>query len=207
MMATQTREGEPNPQTIWAILQEVAEAQRETARQLDEERQERKEADRRREEERKETDRQLREYNKRFGEFSNRFGEIVEYMVAPNLRDKFNEMGFGFQETSSNKVFASKDGIFLFEVDVMLENGDKAMLVETKTKPTTKDVDDHIKRLKKMRDYASSRGDSRTFMGAVAGAVMTSNVRSYILSKGLFAVEPSGETFTITAPEGSPGEW
>ena len=37
------------------------------------------------------------------------------------------------------------------------------MLVEVKTKPTTKDVQDHIKRLKKMRKYADLHGDKRTF--------------------------------------------
>jgi hypothetical protein len=49
------------------------------------------------------------------------------------------------------------------------------MLVEVKTKPTTKDVKDHIKRLEKMRKYADLHGDKRTFLGAVAGAVMTDN--------------------------------
>ena len=40
------------------------------------------------------------------------------------------------------------NNIFL-EIDVKLENGDKVMLVEVKTKPTTMDVQDHIRRLKK----------------------------------------------------------
>ena len=178
---------------VWAALQETRKLIEENARGL--------------EESKKETDRQFKEYNKRFGDFSNRFGEIVEYMVAPNLQEKFAEMGLFFEETVRNKEIKSKDGQFLFEVDVMLENGDRAMLVETKTKPTTKDVTAHVKRLEKMRLYADFRGDKRKFLGGIAGVVMTKTVRDYALSKGLFAIEPSGETFNITAPKGKPGEW
>ena len=228
MASTQTYEGQPSLESIWAILRETVEInertarrQEDMARQLEEHKkqqeEERKEFDHRMEEERKEFDHRMEEserkidrhwekYNKRFGEFSNRFGEIVEYMVAPNLLEKFRELGFVFTESSNTRKFKSPEGKYLFEVDVMLENGDKALLTETKTKPTTEDVNDHIARLEKMRQYASARGDKRAFMGAVAGVVMNAQVREYILGKGLFAVEPSGETFTITAP-GSPREW
>ncbi|MDR2490132.1 MAG: hypothetical protein LBD20_01870 [Spirochaetaceae bacterium] len=81
------------------------------------------------------------------------------------------------------------------------------MLGETKTKPTTGDVKEPIKRLEKIRQYADLHVDKRKYLGAVAGVVMTKNVRQYILQQGLFAVEPSGETFNITAPEGKPREW
>jgi hypothetical protein len=87
-------------------------------------------------------------------------GEVVEYMVVPSLRDKFRELGYDFPQAHQNSdVSDRKNNIFL-EIDVKLENGDKAMLVEVKTKPTTKDVQDHIKRLKKMRKYADLHGDS-----------------------------------------------
>jgi hypothetical protein len=155
----------------------------------------------------KETDRQIKEYNKRFGDFSNRFGEIVEYMVAPNLRKKFREIGLTFPRANTNFEVEDPDNDIYLEADVILENGDKVMLVETKTKPTTKDVKYHIKRLEKMRKYADLHGDKRKYLGAVAGVVMAKNVRQYILQQGLFAVEPSGETFNITAPDGKPREW
>jgi hypothetical protein len=58
-----------------------------------------------------------------------------------------------------------------------------------------------------MRQYADLHGDKRKYLGAVAGVVMSKNVRQYILTQGMFAVEPSGETFNITAPEGQPREW
>jgi hypothetical protein len=154
-----------------------------------------------------ETTRQMKETNKRFGIFNNSFGEIVEYMVAPNLLDKFRDLGLIFQEAISRKVVKDYDNNILFETDIMLENGDNAMLVEVKKKLTTEDVKEHIKRLEKMRKYADLRGDKRAFLGAVAGVVMTSNVKKYALGQGFYVIEPSGETFNITPPNGKTKEW
>jgi hypothetical protein len=223
MEAAQTA-NPPSFETVWAILdrvgkkqEELAESQKETARQMKETDLQIKETARRQEEtdrqiketarRQEETARQMEEYNKRFGEFTNRFGEVVEYMIAPNLCDKFTEFGFIFQKASSGtRVKDHENGIF-FEIDVMLENGDKAMLVEVKTKLTTEDVKAHIARIEKMRKYADLHGDKRAFLGAAAGVVMTSNVKEYALEQGLYVIEPSGETFNITPPNGQPKEW
>jgi hypothetical protein len=170
-------------------MEEVAERQKETARQMEE------------------TDRQIKEYNKRFGDFTNRFGEVVEYTIAPNLREKFSEMGLEFNMANPNAGFFGKDNKILCEVDVLVQNGEKALLVEIKTKLTIENVQEHIARLEKMRKYADLRGDKRTFLGAVAGVVMTSNVKEYALGQGFYVIEPSGETFNITPPNGQPKEW
>jgi len=153
------------------------------------------------------TDRQIKEINKRFGEFTSRFGEVVEYMIAPNLKEKFWETGLKFNVASTNSVFSDDKKNVLFEVDVLLQNGNKAMLVEVKTKLSTEDVNDHIERMEKMRSYADSHGDKRAFLGAVAGVVVTDNVKKYALKQGFYVIEPSGETFNITSPGTEPKEW
>jgi hypothetical protein len=58
-----------------------------------------------------------------------------------------------------------------------------------------------------MRKYADLHGDKRSFLGAVAGVVMADNVKEYALARGLFVVEPSGESFYITPPKDKPKEW
>jgi hypothetical protein len=174
---------------VWAALQETDRIVKEVA------------------ESQKETDRQIKDFNKRFGEFTNRFGEVVEYMIAPNLQEKFRELDLNFPKINPNSVISDVDNQIFLEIDVVLENGDKAMLVEVKTKLITEDVKDHIARLEKMRKYADLHGDKRAFLGATAGVVMTSNVKEYTLEQGLYAIEPSGETFCITPPKGQPKEW
>jgi len=126
---------------------------------------------------------------------------------VPYLQEKFREYGFKFHEAMSARVFSDGDDNTLFEVDVFLQNGDKAMLVEVKTTLTTEDVKAHIARLEKMRNYADLHGDKRVFLGAVAGVVMTSNVKKYALKQGFYVIEPSGETFIIIPPNGQPKEW
>jgi hypothetical protein len=188
MPATQTV-NTPSFETVWAAMQE-------NARQMKELR-----------ESQKETDRIVKETAKQIGKLNNRFGEIVEYMIAPNLRDKFKDLGLKFHQANPNAVFSDDDNNTLFEVDVFLQNGDKAMLVEVKTALTTEDVKDHIERLEKMRAYADLHGDKRVFLGAVAGVVMTINVKEYALRQGFYVIEPSGETFNIIPPSGKPKEW
>jgi hypothetical protein len=179
----------PSFDTVWAVLQEVGEKQKENAQGINELK-----------EIQKETARQI-------GKLSSRMGEVIEHMVAPNLREKFRELGYDFTQANPNSDVSDRANNIFLEIDVKLENGDKAMLVEVKTKPTTEDVQDHIKRLEKMRVYADLHSDKRKFLGAVAGVVISDNVKEYILKQGFFVIEPSGETFNIIPPNNKPKEW
>ena len=209
---------------VWATLDRITQKQEETAKRQEETDRIIKEAAKRQKEtdrivketakqqeetalQMKKTDLQIQEYNKRFGDFTNRFGEIVEYMVAPGLQEKFRELGFIFQRTNNGSKFSDSDNKIKFQVDIILENGQKAMLVEVKSKLTTEDVKDHIERLGKMRQYADLHNDKRTFIGAVAGVVTPPNVKDFALNKGFFVIEPSGETFNITSPHNNCKEW
>jgi hypothetical protein len=190
----------PSFETVWAILQEVGEKQKESAKRQEE-------TDR----QMKETDRIMKEnaadFNKRIGALTNLFGEVAEYMVAPKLREKFMEFGLNFPKANTNTSVNDKVNNIFLEIDVMLENGDKAILVEVKTKLTIERINSHISRLEKMRKYANLHGDKRTFLGAVAGVVVTDEVRNYALNQGFYLIEPSGENFNITPPNGQPKEW
>jgi hypothetical protein len=147
------------------------------------------------------------EYDRRMGHTDNLFGEITEYMVAPRLCDKFTELGFDFLKTNRSVRINDKVNKIYLEIDIMLENGDKAMLIEIKTKLTAERVEKHIERLAKMREYADLRGDKRSFLGAMAGIVTTDEVKNYILGQGLYLIEPSGDNINITSPSGNPREW
>jgi hypothetical protein len=96
------------------------------------------------------------------------------------------------------------------EIDAFLENGEKAMVVEIKTKPKISDIDDHMERMEKRRVYADLHDDKRVYLGAVAGVVFGDSEKNYALKNGFYVLEPSGETFTITEPKAegySPREW
>jgi len=202
MGAVQTANS-PTFESVWAVLQENAqgmkelrESQKETDRLIKELR-----------ESQKETDRIAKASAYEAGQLNKRMGETVEYMVAPDLQEKFNEFSFNFSESSQRKKVTDKKNKISFEIDIFLANYSKAMLVEVKTTPTTEDVKDHVRRLEKMRKYADLHDDKRAFLGAVAGVVIKDNVKKYILKQGFFVIEPSGEGFNIIPPNKKPKEW
>ncbi|MCL2196630.1 MAG: hypothetical protein FWB77_03340 [Treponema sp.] len=157
--------------------------------------------------EQRETSQQIKEIGKRLGDFTNSFGDVVEYMISPNLQEKFRDLGYDFQEASTKHKVRDKKNDFSFEIDVFLQNGDTAMLVEIKANLTISDINKHVLRLEKMRKYADLRGDKRRFLGAVAGIVIEDEEREYALNQGFFLIEPTGENFNITLPIGKPKEW
>ncbi len=154
-----------------------------------------------------EADKQRKEFNERLGNLTNLFGDFTESMVAPALRDKLQDFGFDFERVNRNVSIRDKANQTLMEIDIVLENGDKAMLVEIKTKLTIDRINYHIGRLEKMRAYANLRGDKRVFLGGVAGVIVADDAREYALTQGLYLIEPAGETFNITPPNGKPKEW
>jgi hypothetical protein len=157
----------------------------------------------------KETDKLIKENAKQIGKLSNRFGETVEYMVVPNLVKKFKELGFVFERACQNTKITDREDRIVAEIDAFMENGDKAMAVESKVKPSIDDINNHIKRMEKLRDYADRHHDTRKYLGAIAGVVFGEGVKPYALSRGFYVLEPSGGTFNIIEPVGDclPWEW
>jgi predicted AAA+ superfamily ATPase len=158
-------------------------------------------------ESKKEADREMGELRRIIGRLGGRFGEMVEHMVVPNIQEKFNALGYHFEYTAQNPVI-SEDGRPIAEVDILMENDECSIAVEVKSKPVIKDITDHIKRLKVLRNYKDKHNDKRKIHGAIAGAIMVNGVRDFALKKGVYVIEQSGDTVQITVPEGfKPGEW
>jgi hypothetical protein len=137
---------------IWAILRKNAESMEEFNKGMDKLKERQEESARRMEE----YDRRFKEdkeaYNRRIGHMENLFDEIAEYMVAPKLCEKFREHGLKFLKANPNGSYINdRDNQIFLEIDIMLENSEKAMLIEVKAKITAERVNKHIERLEKMR--------------------------------------------------------
>ena len=174
---------------VWATLDKIAENQ--------------KESDRRREE----IERIVKNNAQLIGKLGGRFGEMVEYMVMPNLISKFQELGYVFNKAYPQATIKDYKNNIITEIDITLENGDKVMIVEVKSKPTTENIIEHIERMEKVRVHADLHNDKRILLGAVAGMVFNDNEKTFALKNGFYVIEPSGETFNITPPQGKPKEW
>ena len=194
---------------IWAILEDVARGQKETDQLLEKIARRQEETARRQ----KETDRQMKETDRRlskqFGDMGNRFGEVIEHMFAPGLQDKFQALGYKFDQVHRNsKIRNAVTKQRIAEIDVFLTDGKYDMAVEVKVNPNKKDVDEHVTRVKKIRTYYDSTNNDRKILGAIAGAVFDDTVRNYAIENGFYAVSQSGDTVSINVPEGFiPREW
>jgi hypothetical protein len=201
---------------VWAALMENKEQIKATGRQLKEQieatdrqlKEQIEATDRQLKEQVEATERQMKATDKRIGELTNRFGDMVEHMVLPNLVTKFEELGFTFTKANRTEIKDKQHNIFL-EADALLENGDKVMAVEIKTKPSIDDINDHIERMEKLHVYADLHNDKRVYLGALAGVVFSNSEKVYALKKGFYVIEPSGDTFNITEPKGAyhPRQW
>ncbi|MDR2658593.1 MAG: hypothetical protein LBC27_01200 [Spirochaetaceae bacterium] len=171
---------------VWAMFQETDRKMQETDRIVQETARQIKEIS-------KETDRKI-------GKLSDRLGDLVEHIIAPNLLEKFNKLGFSFGKISSNVCYKRPGGEFIAEVDVLLEDGDTVLAVEVKSKLSSADVREHTARMRKLRDYADEHGDARHFIGAVAGAIIPEGVKPFAYKSGFYVIEQSGDTIKIEVP-------
>ncbi|MDR3146276.1 MAG: hypothetical protein LBU21_08360 [Treponema sp.] len=150
----------------------------------------------------KDTDRKMKDTDRKIGKLGSRLGEVIEHMMTPRLYKKFEALGYAFNHASRNHEILDENERGLAEVDVLLENGEYVMAVEVKTRPTTEDVREHVKRMDILRRVADEHNDRRRYLGALAGAVVDKRVLAYALQRGFYVIIPSGETVDIEAPEG-----
>jgi len=150
------------------------------------------------------TDRQIKRTSKEVGALGSRIGRIIENMVKGRIVDKFRALQYEITEYNPHKKFENKALNIRGEIDLFLENGDLAILVEVKTTLETKDVRDHILRIEKFRRHIDAKGnDKRRFIGAVAGAVVEGDAETLAHENGMYVIVQSGKAVEIvTPPEG-----
>jgi hypothetical protein len=147
----------------------------------------------------------IRETQKNIGGLNNTLGSLVERIMTPALPQKFKSLGFTFDKITTVK-WAAKGYIYA-EIDGLLENGTQAMAVEVKTTLEIEDINEHLKRMERIRKYADEHGDKREFLCAMSAMIIKPKPKEYALKQGLFVIEPSGEDVKVIKPEKEPRVW
>ncbi|MCL2742551.1 MAG: hypothetical protein FWE67_01725 [Planctomycetaceae bacterium] len=158
-----------------------------------------------------ETAEQMKKTSKKISELGSRIGKIVENMVAGNIIEKFQTLNYDVTGCSPHKFFEIKKLGISGEIDLLLDDGEVAILIEVKTTLETADVRKHIERIEKYRRYADARGIGKTqrYVGAVAGAVIMGEAAQFAHENGMYVIVQSGKAVNIvTPPEGfTAKEW
>ena len=143
--------------------------------------------------------------NRKIGELTGSLGRVIERMVSGhNIIKQFQDLGYVISSYSRNKTFGhdlSKGN--QGEIDLFLENGDVAILVEVKTTLKAKNVGSLMDKLERFRRDADAKGDKRRFIGAVAGAVVEGDAKEVAHENGMYVIVQSGKAMEILkVPEG-----
>ena len=180
------------------IVKATAEQMKETAELMKENALQMKETDRKIQENAE----QIEQTNQNVGGLTSSIGGIIENMIGGgNIIAQFQDLGYDITDYYRNRGFLNKKLDIKGEIDLLLEDGDIAILIEVKTTLEEKDVRDHVKRLENFRRYIDARGnDKRRFIGAVAGAVLGKGVVNAAQENGLYLIVQSGKAFEIMPP-------
>ncbi len=153
----------------------------------------------------RETDRRMQETDRKISALGSRIGEIVENMIGGDIVTQFRALDYAVSAYYRNLIFGNPGTSESGEIDLILQDGDIAILIEVKTTLKTGDVLEHIERLEKYRRYIDAHGDvdKRKYIGAVAGAVVEPNVALFAQKNGLYVIVQSGKAVEIIpSPEG-----
>ncbi|MDR3302475.1 MAG: hypothetical protein LBT01_08135 [Spirochaetaceae bacterium] len=153
-------------------------------------------------------DRMWAKTTKQFGDIGNRFGDLAEGMLTSGLLKKFIKYGLDFDDVLRN-VEINERGTKrpIAELDWLLLNTKIALLGEAKARLTRGDVDKHITRIKKLATTENGLLGGKTLYGAVAGIKITQSTKDYAKMRGLFVLEPDGDSVRIEAPDTKPAVW
>jgi hypothetical protein len=189
---------------VWAAFQETDRKFQETDRQF------------------KETDRKIAESAEQLarleknldrmginvGGLNRSLGELIETLIAARLWEKFPR----YDLTRAYRripLYDEKHSIRT-DIDILLVNTSLCMAVEVKHELNRMDeVDRHIKRMQLIRQYPPELVGGKQLLGALAGAVVDTDVKNYAYSCGFFVLELAGEAVQLIAPpEGfMPKQW
>lgn len=187
-------------------IQELKESIKETDKWLKESL---NESDKRLKESLKETDRKMLESDKRLSkkisDITDQWGRFVENFIIPGIPKVFQERGIPITQTTARA--RSRRGGETMEVDVLAIDGEYVLVVEAKNVLRPDDVQDHVKRLTRFKEFFPQHRNNRV-MGAVAAIEFASKSDVNAVAAGLFVITLGNDTVQIAnEAQFKPQEW
>jgi predicted AAA+ superfamily ATPase len=155
-----------------------------------------------------EYERMRKQLDKKISDLGSSIGRIVENMVAgENILTRFQALGYTVDDYTRNHRYKNSKLGIKGEIDLILHDGDVAILVGVKTTLETTDVHWHLAQIEKYRRHVDAVGilwpPTTRFLGAVAGAVIQGDAEQFAHDNGLYVIVQSGEAVEIVpTPEG-----
>jgi hypothetical protein len=142
------------------------------------------------------------------GGLNRSLGELIESLLAGRLWERFPE--YGLARAYQRVLIYDENNHTKTDIDILLSNGEWAMIVEVKREFVNEEyVKHHLNRMKLVKKYPPAEVRGKKLLGAIAGAVVSPDVRDLAQKNGLFVLELNGEQVSrLESPEGfKPAVW
>jgi hypothetical protein len=130
----------------------------------------------------------------------NKYLKTENDIIVPKLIEAFRSQDFIFTKASQYVCIEDEKNGIITNIDLVLENTNEVMLVMLKKKPSGSDIFDHAVCVNQVYRYAKQNGDSREYLGAVAGIVIRKYAWDLIYNNGFYGIKPSGDIFDVFPP-------
>ena len=167
-------------QELWALFEETDKKFKETDKKIEQ------------------TSREVAETTRNVNALTGKWGKFVEGLVAPGAVRMFKERGIEVKETYT-RAESHRNGKKM-EIDVLVVNETCVVAIEVKSTLKVEDVDDHLEKLRRFREFFPRFQDKKV-VGAVAGIAIEEASDRYAYRQGLFVIGQMGETVNILNDE------
>jgi len=179
------------PETVWALLQEVAQSQKETDRIMQENAKSQEEL----RQSQKETDRQIKELQKTVGGITNNQGSFAEeYFFNSFEKGKKNFFGEKFDEVVKN-LSSFWQGL-KDEYDIVLYNHASVAIIEVKYKAHLNDIPTVLKKAETFRILYPHYKDFKIYLG-LASMSFYPELEQECTEQGIAVIKQVGDTVVI----------
>jgi hypothetical protein len=197
------------PETVWAILQEVAKSQKETDRRMQETDRLMQETGRETDRRMKETDHRMKETDRRMQETDRRMKELQKAIggMANNQGSFAEEYFFNSFENGQKNFFGEKfdeiskqlknrwQGIE-DEFDIVLYNHTSVAIIEIKYKAHVNDIPSVLKKSETFRKLFPAYKDFKVYLG-LASMSFYPELEQACINEGIAVIKQVGDTVVI----------
>ena len=185
-MSNNSNLSEATPESVWAILRELAASQAETDRivkanalQM------------------AETDRHISRLEKQIGGVTNSHGSFAEEYFYNSI-ERGDKIFFGekFDKMIKFEIMKDENNIMKGELDLILVNGKSVAIFEVKYKVREKHIEQVKKKVKPFRKKFPEYQNHKLFLG-LASMVFDDEIKQKCIENGIAVIKQVGDTFVI----------
>jgi hypothetical protein len=189
---------------IWAILMEnakqIAAITEERKKTAEERRKAAEEREKAREKDLQANNRMLKELGRKIAELGDVLGLYAESQVRERIKHLFDKRGIHLDSVMYHYQQETKNGEFLYEIDILLVNSEYAVITEVKNQLKKDDVDEHIARMEKCTITPPKGAKDKILLGCIGAMIVSPEVETYAKRQGFYLLKPSGESVKMANP-------